>query len=104
MLARRTLLAAGAASLAAPARAHVVTTLGSEAERITILSEGGFEMPLSTLQCDVPAAEIAAQAGPSDPFRAPLNITCLRRGKDLILFDCGPAPISGPAPATCRTG
>lgn len=89
MLTRRFLLAAGVASLAVPARAQVVTTLGSEAERITILSDGGFEMPLSTLARDVPATEITAQAGPSDPFRTPLNVTCLRRGKELILFDCG---------------
>jgi len=89
MLTRRLLLAASAASLAAPAWAQVVTTLGSDAERITILSDGSFEMPLSTLARDVPAAEITAQAGPPDPFRTPLNVTCLRRGKDLILFDCG---------------
>lgn len=89
MLTRRSLLAAGVASLAAPARAQVVTTLGSEAERITILSDGGFEMPLSTLARDMPAAEIVAQARPSDPFRTPVNVTCLRRGSEVILFDCG---------------
>lgn len=89
MLTRRLLLAAGAASFAAPALSQTVTALGSEAERVTVLSDGGFEMPLSTLARDVPAAEIIAQAGTSDPFRTPLNVTCLRRGKDLILFDSG---------------
>lgn len=89
MLTRRLLLAAGAASFAAPAAAQVVTTLGPESERLTILSDGSFEMPQSMLARDVPAGQIAAEAGPADPFRTVLNVTCLRRGDELILFDCG---------------
>ncbi|WP_377842273.1 MBL fold metallo-hydrolase [Bosea sp. UC22_33] len=89
MFTRRTLLASGACSVAMPALAQVVATLGSGDEQISILSDGGFEMPLSTLARAVPVADISAQAGPSNPFRTPLNITCLRRGKDVILFDCG---------------
>lgn len=89
MLTRRTVLAAGAASFAAPALAQVVTTLGPASERLTILSDGAFEMPLAMLARDVPAAQIAAQASPADPYRTVLNVTCLRRGDELILFDCG---------------
>ncbi|MGO4171202.1 MBL fold metallo-hydrolase [Bosea sp. TAF32] len=89
MLTRRLLLAAGAASLAAPAAAQVVTRLGPEAEQLTILSDGGFEMPLAMLAREVPTDAIAAETGPADPYRTVLNVTCLRRGAELILFDCG---------------
>nr|WP_047574690.1 MBL fold metallo-hydrolase [Methylobacterium sp. ZNC0032] len=89
MLTRRLLLAAGAASFAAPAAAQVVTALGPEAARLTILSDGSFEMPLAMLARDVPAGPIAAESGATEPYRTVLNVTCLRRGAELILFDCG---------------
>ena len=89
MLTRRLFVTAGACALASPALAQVVATLGSGAETLTVLSDGSFELPLSMLARDIAPAELAAQAQQTGPTRSVLNVTCLKRGKDVILFDCG---------------
>ena len=89
MLTRRLLLAAGASMLGTPALAQVVATLGAGAETVKALSDGGFEMPLSMLAREVATQEIAAETKQSSPFTTVLNVTCLKRGQDTILFDCG---------------
>lgn len=89
MLTRRLFVTAGACALASSALAQVVATLGSGEETLTVLSDGSFELPLSMLARDVAPAELAAEAKQSGPARSVLNVTCLKRGKDVILFDCG---------------
>jgi glyoxylase-like metal-dependent hydrolase (beta-lactamase superfamily II) len=89
MLTRRLFVTAGACALATPALAQVVATLGSGEETLTVLSDGSFELPLSMLARDIPQAELAAEAKQSGPTRSVLNVTCLKRGKDVVLFDCG---------------
>lgn len=89
MLTRRLLVAAGACAFAPRSFAQVVTQLGRGGETLTVLSDGSFELPLAMLARDVAPAEIAAEAKQSGPTRSVLNVTCLKRGKDTILFDCG---------------
>lgn len=90
MLTRRMFIAGAAAVTAGPpALAQVVATLGEGPETLTVLSDGGFEMPLSMLARDLDTEVVAAQVKQSPPYRTVLNVTCLRRGKDTILFDCG---------------
>lgn len=89
MLSRRLLLASGAAALASPSFAQPAAAPGQGDGRVTVLSDGGFEMPLSMLAQGVAPAEIAAAAQQTEPMRTALNVTCLRRGSEVILFDCG---------------
>lgn len=90
MLTRRVFLAAGAAACGSQALAQVVTTMGDGEDNVVVLSDGGFEMPLSMLARDVATDVIAAaETGRSSPYRTVLNVTCLKRGADTILFDCG---------------
>lgn len=89
MLSRRQLLASGAAALTSPAFAQPAAVPGQGDGRLSLLSDGSFEMPLSMLAQGVAPAEIAAAAQQADPMRTVLNVTCLRRGREVILFDCG---------------
>lgn len=89
MLTRRLFVAAGACAFASSSLAQVVATLGSGDGRLTVLSDGSFELPLAMLARDVAPAELAAEAKQTAPLRTVLNVTCLRRGQDVILFDCG---------------
>lgn len=89
MLTRRLFVTAGACAFASSSLAQVVATLGAGDGTLTVLSDGSFELPLSMLARDVAPAELAAEAKQSGPTRSVLNVTCLKRGKDVILFDCG---------------
>ncbi|KPH81562.1 hypothetical protein AE618_07365 [Bosea vaviloviae] len=95
MFDRRRVLAAGAALLLPsaymPASAQVVarTGVGSGNAGVTVLSDGGFEMPAGMLARDVEAETIRSVARVSGPSTTVLNVTCLRRGDQTIVFDCG---------------
>lgn len=93
MIDRRGVLAAGAAFLlpaaACPATAQVVARTGSGDTAVTILSDGGFEMPAAMLARDVEAETIKSVARLSGPSTTVLNVTCWRRGDQTIVFDCG---------------
>lgn len=89
MLTRRLFVTAGACAVASPSLAQVVARLGAGDATLTVLSDGSFELPLSMLARDVAPAELAAEAQQTGPTRSVLNVTCLKRGKDVILFDCG---------------
>lgn len=93
MFDRRRVLAAGAAFLlpaaGLPASAQVVAQTGGADAAITVLSDGGFEMPAAMLARDVEPETIRAAARLSGPLTTVLNVTCLRRGDQTIVFDCG---------------
>lgn len=93
MIDRRGVLAAGAAFLLPaaprPATAQVVARSGSGDTAVTVLSDGGFEMPAAMLARDVEAETIRSVARLSGPSTTVLNVTCLRRGDQTIVFDCG---------------
>jgi glyoxylase-like metal-dependent hydrolase (beta-lactamase superfamily II) len=90
MLTRRSFVAAAASlplvGVSRPASAEVVARAGKE---LTVLSDGSFKLPLSMLARDVPAATLEPLAGGSGEVATHLNVTCLRRGEHVILFDCG---------------
>ena len=62
MLDRRCMLAAGAALLLPtgrfPASAQVVARIGADAAGVTVLSDGGFEMPAAMLARDIDIAQV----------------------------------------------
>lgn len=90
--------ASGALALLAPtpllvstARAVEVARLGPRS--IHVVSDGGFEMPLSMLARGVPPDELAAllkSAGlPTGEARTVLNVTLVKDGEDWTILDCG---------------
>lgn len=93
MLDRRCLLAAGAALLLPagrfPASAEVVAKTGDGAAGVTVLSDGGFEMPAAMLARDIDIAQVREVAKLPGALTTVLNVTCLKRGEDTIIFDCG---------------
>ncbi|MDP3600766.1 MAG: MBL fold metallo-hydrolase [Bosea sp. (in: a-proteobacteria)] len=93
MLDRRCMLAAGAALLLPtgrfPASAQVVARIGADAAGVTVLSDGGFEMPAAMLARDIDIAQVRDAAKVEGPLTTVLNVTCLKRGQDTIVFDCG---------------
>jgi len=90
---RRSFLAGGVAALAGtaagPAAAQVVTSATQGPRQITVLSDGGFELPASMLARDVALDAIAAATKASGPSSTVLNVTCVRNGDQLTVFDCG---------------
>lgn len=93
MIDRRRVLAAGAAFLlpaaSVPTSAQVVARTGGGDAAVTVLSDGGFEMPAAMLARDVEPETIRSVARLSGPLTTVLNVTCLRRGDQTIVFDCG---------------
>ncbi len=93
MIDRRGVLAAGAVLLLPaapkPAPAQVVARGGSGDTALTVLSDGGFEMPAAMLARDVEPETIRSTAQLSGPLTTVLNVTCLKRGDQTIVFDCG---------------
>lgn len=89
MLTRRLFVATGACAFASCSFAQAVATLGTGEETLTVLSDGSFELPLAMLARDVTPAELAAEVKQTGPTKTVLNVTCLQRGKEVILFDCG---------------
>ncbi|WP_376984442.1 MBL fold metallo-hydrolase [Bosea sp. R86505] len=93
MLDRRCMLAAGAALLLPtgrlPASAQVVAKTGDGAAGVIVLSDGGFEMPAAMLARDIDIAQVREVAKLPGALTTVLNVTCLKRGQDTIVFDCG---------------
>jgi glyoxylase-like metal-dependent hydrolase (beta-lactamase superfamily II) len=97
ILSRRSLLAAGAASLAARAlpacAAGQPTAFKHGAFEVTVISDGHLVLPVSFLAPDAPPAERAAllqAAGQTgEQYNSPTNITLIRTPSDLILVDMG---------------
>jgi glyoxylase-like metal-dependent hydrolase (beta-lactamase superfamily II) len=91
MLSRREMmLGAAAAALAdAPASAQVVVSMRQGDREISILSDGAFEMPRSMLARDLSPETIVRNTGASGPIINVLNVTCLRQGDRVVVFDCG---------------
>ncbi len=90
MLTRRSFAAAAACTVLAGSMRGVVTEAAAAVESgITVLSDGSFKLPVSMLARDVPPAKVEAATGLKGEYATQLNVTCLRRGADVILFDCG---------------
>jgi glyoxylase-like metal-dependent hydrolase (beta-lactamase superfamily II) len=77
----------GAGALLRPATAQAPTA------RLTTIKDGGFSLPVTSSAAGRDPAEIRAllqSAGyPTDAVSTVLNVSLMRRGNDLILFDCG---------------
>lgn len=93
MIDRRRVVAAGAVLLLPSARlpvsAQVIARTDSGDTAVTVLSDGGFEMPIAMLARDVEPETIRAVTRLQGPLTTVLNVTCLRRGDQTIVFDCG---------------
>lgn len=100
-LSRRTVLGAGlAAAVAAvvrPSWASGPARLRLGGAEVTVLSDGALSLPMSFFLPDRPAAEIAALMAPHglpvDLVRPDCNVTLLRSGDRLVLFDAGAGPM-----------
>lgn len=92
MFDRRRVLASGVAFLlpatGLPAPAQVVAQTGGGAA-LTVLSDGSFEMPAAMLARDVDVSKVRDVVKLQGPLTTVLNVTCLRRGSETIVFDCG---------------
>lgn len=94
---RRRLMATGTAALAAstlPRRGWTQTTLSLGDTEIVTLSDGWLDLPPGFIFAPMPQDELAAvlaQHGidPGAPLTPPCNVTLLRRGDTLALFDAG---------------
>lgn len=78
-------------------RSWAVTEVGFDGFTIRSVSDGKLVLPIQFLLTeDVDRAEVApllAAAGISgDSYESPLNVTLMRHGDDLILFDAGSGP------------
>ena len=97
---RRRLMATGAAALAATALPRIgwtQTTLNMGDTEITTLSDGTLSLPADFIFGPMPQdelAEVMAPLGvdPTAPLTPPCNLTLLRRGDTLALFDAGSGP------------
>lgn len=94
---RRHLMASGAATLAASALPRIgwtQTTLSMGDTDITTLSDGTLTLPADFIFGPMPQDELAELLGPmgvdpTAPLTPPCNLTLLRRGDTLALFDAG---------------
>ena len=93
---RRQLLKTGAGiavSMGLPCSAWAMGTSKIGAKVLTVLSDGNLSLPLDFAFPDVPKAEIEkllAEAGqPTDVLTPDCNVTLLRDGDRLVLFDVG---------------
>jgi glyoxylase-like metal-dependent hydrolase (beta-lactamase superfamily II) len=86
---RRHFLTTAAGALAAW---NVAPCLAAERNILT-LSDGDFAIPINVLGSNMDASRIKsvldAEGAPSANLRNPINVTIVRRGDDVILFDCG---------------
>jgi glyoxylase-like metal-dependent hydrolase (beta-lactamase superfamily II) len=78
-----------ASSFCGPARAQVMARSKLGDAEVLVLSDGGFQLPLSMLARDTPLPQIEALTGSKGPSETVLNVTCLKRGDETVLFDCG---------------
>ncbi len=92
MLSRRDMVLGAAAAAAlpqAPVSAQVVASARRGDRAISVLSDGAFEMPRAMLARDLSPETIARDTGASGPITNVLNVTCLRQGDRVVVFDCG---------------
>ena len=95
MLSRRALLASTAATFALglPAAAATPHRFRHGDFEVIVVSDGHLVLPASFLAPDAPPAERAAllkAAGQDgEQYQSPTNITLVRKGSELILFDAG---------------
>lgn len=94
---RRRLMATGTAALAASALPRIgwtQTTLRMGDTEITTLSDGTLSLPADFIFGPMPSGELAEVLAPygvdpAAPLTPPCNLTLLRRGDVLALFDAG---------------
>jgi glyoxylase-like metal-dependent hydrolase (beta-lactamase superfamily II) len=93
---RRTLLAAGAAAVAAravPAFAAAPHSFRHGAFEVTVVSDGHLVLPISFLAANAPpderAALLKAAGQTGEQYQSPTNVTLIRSGSDLVLVDMG---------------
>ena len=93
---RRTLLAAGAAAVAAralPAWAAAPHSFKHGAFEVTVVSDGHLVLPISFLANGAPpderAALLKAAGQTGEQYQSPTNVTLIRSGSDLVLVDMG---------------
>lgn len=97
---RRDVLVAGAAAgftaAAAPRFAFAAGGVTLGAKTIDVVSDGHLTLPLSFSFPDVPEAEVkallAAHGMPTDQSTPDCNLTLLRDGDRIVLFDAGSGP------------
>ncbi|WP_238364401.1 MBL fold metallo-hydrolase [Mesobacterium pallidum] len=93
MFTRRQFMAASAAATALPGRLWSATSLTAGETEILTLSDGHLVMPEALIYGDRdPAATrtlIAEMGGMNGGLQPPCNLTLLRRGSDVVLFDAG---------------
>jgi hypothetical protein len=87
MVSRRETVLAAAALAQAPASAQVVASAQQGDRAISVHSDGVFEMPRAMLARDLPPETIVRDTGAAGPVV--LNVTCLRQGDRVVVFDCG---------------
>jgi glyoxylase-like metal-dependent hydrolase (beta-lactamase superfamily II) len=109
---RRQVLATGAATLAAtalPRKGLTQTTLTLGDTEIITLSDGNLSLPAEFIFGPMPQDELgpvlqAAGMDPTAPLTPPCNLTLLRRGDTLAIFDAGAGlgfqPTAGRLPDT----
>lgn len=90
-------LVAGAAMPVGPRRAWAVTSLAAGDLRIDSLSDGYLDLPPETAFAAIPEAErpallAALSIDPAANAHSPLNVTLLRQGGRVVLFDVGSGP------------
>lgn len=90
---RRMAITAGAAFGLGLSRSWALTEFQDGDLSITTVSDGKLILPVNMLVAD-PAALAEVQplldaAGVTDSFDSPLNVTLMRRGDDVVLFDAG---------------
>lgn len=98
---RRVALMAGAAAAMAtltghPAGAQFVARAARPTGELGILSDGGLTLPVSVVARGVSEdtlTALLAEGGHSGPtIQSSLNVPVLKRGSEVILFDCGGGP------------
>ena len=97
MITRRTLTLGALAGLGlgtlAPRRALAQATLSLGGTRVDMLSDGHLVLPRDFILAGLPEGELApilAETGVGDgALEPPCNLTLVRRGSDVILFDVG---------------
>lgn len=93
MFTRRHFMAASVAATALPGRLWSATSLTAGETEILTLSDGNLVMPEAFIYGDRDPAEaralIEAMGGAKGGLEPPCNLTLLRRGDDVVLFDAG---------------
>lgn len=97
---RRTFLAGSGAVLgglvAAPFTAAFAQTLSTESAELTVVSDGMMTLPLGLVFPDAPQDELvkllAEYGQPTDAMRPDCNVTLVRTGDRLAIFDVGSGP------------